>query len=588
MENLTYADILAKNRELGAQLDGAPYRVLVLSNIVVVQLKEILEFDLRSRGVNATVTLGDYDNILQGSAAAGEYQAVVVFWEPANFVDGLHYRADTLSPDELEALGGKVDAEIATVLANLSGSALVVFNTFSTLAFTAHELGPTPFSALAARANRRLRAAARPGLISVDVDALVAKTGLAASFDFRLFQSSRALYTTSFFCGWAEHARPAFLSGAGKAKKALVLDCDNTLWKGVVGEDGIDGIDLSPESPAGKPYAEVQALVLRLQKQGVLIGLCTKNNPGDVDEVLRKHPDMLLRDEHLAGRRVNWDDKAANLRALAEEWNIGLDSIVYVDDSDFELGLIRQALPAVTTLRVPAQASAYPQLLRRHLGLFFQLSVSAEDAAKTVLYRQERERVGAQRAYADIEDYLRSLQLTLTLYERPASLAARLAQMTQKTNQFNLTTRRYTETDIRRFLESDRHLVLAMRVSDRFGDYGVTGEAIVELDPQAQAARIDTLLMSCRVLGRNVEFAFADELVRSLAARGMRRIEAEYLKTAKNDPIAGYLDQAGFELVQATADARRYRAIPQHYRGTKIDYVTIQRSPDDVRASAKA
>lgn len=575
---LPYADILAKNRELESQLSGVPYRVLVLSNIVVLQLKEILEFDLRSHGVNATVTLGNYDNILQDSANAQDYQAVVVFWEVANLVEGLHCKADIMSPNEMSILGERLDAEISTVLNNLAGNALVVFNTLSTLAFTATELRPTPFSLLAARANRGLRAVQRPGLICVDTDALIATTGLASAFDFRLFNTSKALYTTAFFCYWAEQARPAFMSGAGKAKKALVLDCDNTLWKGILGEDGINGIDMSPDSAAGRPFAEVQSLLLRLQQQGVLLGLCSKNNPEDVDEVLEKHPDMLLRSEHLAGQRVNWDDKATNLKALAEEWNIGLDSIVFVDDSDFELGLIRQALPAVTTLKVPPQGSAYPQLVRRQLGLFFQLSVSEEDAGKTQLYRQEQERTRSQKLFTSVEDYLRSLELTLTLYEHPLELVPRLAQMTQKTNQFNLTTRRYGEANIHRFLESDRHVVLAIRVSDKYGDYGVTGEVIVELDPATASARIDTLLMSCRILGRNVEYVFVDELVRDLASRGIERIEAEYLKTAKNSLIASYLDKAGFERLNTSGESHQYLTMTRKYKGSGIDYITIRRS----------
>lgn len=576
MENLTYAEIIQRNRELGRQLTGTPYRVCVLSNIVVLQIKEILEYYLRVNGINATVSVGNYDNIVQDSISVGNDSAVVVFWEPSNLLEGLQYKADLMTSEEMSALTERLEGEIALVLENCAKAPLVIFNALSTLPFTANQIRPSPFASLAASSNQHLRRLLKANVIVVDTDSVLAQTGLANSIDLRLYNATKSLYTTNFFCCWAEHVLPVFRSASGKSKKALILDCDNTLWKGIVGEDGFDGISMSPDSPAGKPFSEVQSLIKQLQRQGVLVGLCSKNNPEDVFEVLDKHPDMILRREDIAGFRINWDDKATNIRALVEEWNIGMDSVVFVDDSDFELGLVREVLPEVITINVPSRISEYPQLIRSRLGLFFQLSVSEEDKKKTLLYQQERARVRAQAAFTNVGEYLRCLELKLVIHEEPQSITARLAQMTQKTNQFNLTTRRYTEADIGRFLQSDHHIVLAFAVSDKFGEYGITGEAIVEVDVNQQTATIDTLLLSCRVLGRNVEFVLVDELIRMLRTRGIAKIQAEYLKTPKNALIADYLDRAGFELLRADSTSKRYSVDTNRYLGASIDYVVVE------------
>jgi HAD superfamily phosphatase (TIGR01681 family) len=279
--------------------------------------------------------------------------------------------------------------------------------------------------------------------------------------------------------------------GHGRAKKALVFDCDNTLWKGVLGEDGFDGIEMSPDTPDGRIFAEVQALAVGLQRSGVLLALNTKNNPDDIDEVLSRHPAMQLHPNTLAGKRVNWTDKVANLRSLTEVWNIGLDSIVFADGSS-------------------------------------------------------------------LDAYVRSLGLALSVHENTAELVPRIAQMTQKTNPFNLMTRRYTEADIVRMLADGMHRVLAISVADRFGDYGISGPCIVRDDRDRTTSTIDTFLLSCRVLGRRVEQAFIGWLAEALRQDGIARLEASYVRTPKNAQVADFFDRVGFPTVSRSDDCHAY------------------------------
>lgn len=576
MSELKYAELLQLNRDLGRQLGGSTHRIRMLSNVVVNALKENLEFVLRKRRLNAEVEFGDYDNIVQGSAEAGDARAVVVMMEAATLIPHLQTRAPLLGSDEIDAVIARVKAEIDLVLVNLENAPIVVWNSFSPLLFAGSALRLGALDKVCTSLNAHLRAAAPRNVVIVALDRVIAETGSAQAFDSRYFYSSRAPYSQAFMLRYAAHIAPALLAAAGLVKKVLVFDCDNTLWNGILGEDGESGIRMSDETRDGAPFAEVQRMALDLRRRGVLLALCSKNNPEEVGHVLTAHPDMLLRDADIAIRKINWNDKVANLRAIAAELNLGLDSLVFVDDSEFELDFVREQLPAVELIPVPSDKHRYPDVLRKAQDLFFALGVTGEDAARTAMYREEavRKEVGAK--FATLDDYLNSLELALTVYVDDVALVPRIAQMTQKTNQFNLTTRRYTETEIRAVLDDGQHSVIAFRVKDKFGDYGVTGLAIVAPGSVPAAARIDTFLMSCRVLGRGVEKAFFDHLVALLGKRGFQTIEAGYEKTPKNSQVANFYDTLGF--TRAAADEARvaYTLNVGAYRASATNHVKIE------------
>jgi FkbH-like protein len=260
------------------------------------------------------------------------------------------------------------------------------------------------------------------------------------------------------------------------------------LWRGILGEDGFSNL---------KIYKDIQSLAVSLSKKGVIIGLCSKNNPEDVDEVLVNHPDMILKDEHIVIKKVNWENKASNLKAIAKELNIGLDSLVFVDDSDFEVNLIKDELPMVEVLQVPKKEYEYSMLLRDILNLFYNPKATKEDLEKVSMYKTQVLRAKEEESITNIDDYLKGLGLNITYFIDDINGADRVSQMTQKTNQFNLTTKRYTKIDIENFINSENASVISISVSDKFGDNGVVGLAILE--HKDNLAKIDTLLMSCRV-----------------------------------------------------------------------------------------
>jgi FkbH-like protein len=303
--------------------------------------------------------------------------------------------------------------------------------------------------------------------------------------------------------------------------------------------------------------------------------LCSKNNPGDIDEVIESHSDMQLRDRHITINKSNWSDKVSNLKEIAQELNIGLDSLVFVDDSSFEVNLIREQLPEVTVLHVPERLYEYPRILRENMSLFYNLSFTAEDSKKIEMYKHQVNRETVKKEFSDIEDYLASLELKITIFEDNESIKPRMSQMSQKTNQFNLTTKRYTEGDIQNFIDESNSSVYAFSLSDKFGDSGVTGLSIVTANGNTDTADIDTLLMSCRVIGRNIEYTFMDYVIEKTKEKKVNTLKSEYIKTHKNEQVKEFFDRCSFRLIDEDDSIRNYKLDISTYVPQKLDYIEV-------------
>ncbi len=330
---------------------------------------------------------------------------------------------------------------------------------------------------------------------------------------------------------------------AGALRKCIVLDLDNTLWGGIVGEDGFDGIRLGP-TPEGRPFWEFQKHLLALFERGVVLAVNSKNNPEEALRVIREHPNMVLREKHFAAIQINWNDKVENMKAIAAEINIGLDSLVFFDDSPVNREWIKKALPEVLTVDLPEDPSLYCQTLLQ-MNDFNTLQLTEEDQSRGASYASERMRQGLKKQ-TSLEDYLKSLGTVLTVEKAGESNLARIAQLTQKTNQFNMTTRRYLEEDIKRFGASASHRVYSFRLEDKFGDLGII--AAVILEKQKSGWRIDTFLMSCRVLGRMVEESILAFMQQLAEKEGDGTLTGEFISTEKNAPARDFYKQQGFKL----------------------------------------
>ncbi len=402
------------------------------------------------------------------------------------------------------------------------------------------------------RANQRLAelAAGFQNVMVMDYDALVARHGRRTWADPRLALYARIPVAAEHYWDLAgfyvRYLCPLF----GLTRKVLVLDADHTLWGGVVGDVGLDGIELGHDYP-GNAYVAFQRRVLDLHRRGIVLAIASKNEPGSVQEVLEKHPGMVLRPEHFAALEVNWNPKPQSVRRIAERLNLGLDSFVFIDDSPAECELMRASLPEVMTVQLPKDPAAFAGVIE-DLDCFDQWSISAEDRQRGALYHAEARRRDLQEAVVDLPTFYRSLQMRMTVYVDHAPHVSRAAQLTNRTNQFNMHTIRCTEDDIRRFVRSEEFELVTLDLADRFGDNGVVGLAV--LRKAAEAWTLQMLLMSCRILGRTVEQTFVRWLADRARAAGAVRLLAEFAATKKNKPFAGFYADVGFKCSSGSGD----------------------------------
>lgn len=542
-----------------------PVRVSVLRNITVETIQQPLEFLGLGAGLDISLTFGGYDNVVPEALSGGdlfETDAVVVFTKLETLSMQLSQGFAALDEAGINAELDRLDELFATVLGGIRShtSAPVLWYGFEPPvdpALGVHdassEFGQT---ATIARLNKLLRERCNEagGCSVIDAGAVLARVGVGGYYDNRYWHMGKAPYGPKGAGAIAEQLFRAIRATRGGAKKCLVLDCDNTLWGGIVGEDGIDGIKLGPDHP-GSAFVEFQRAALDLFNRGVMLALCSKNNEADVWEVFDNHPHMALRRKHIASHRINWQDKASNLREIAAELNLGLDHLVFADDSDFEVNLVREALPQVTVMHLPSADTTGHRQRLIGCGLFDTLSLTAEDRARGKMYAAEAQRREAKTAVTDLGEYLRSLEIRLDLSAPTKGEIARVTQLTQRTNQFNLTTRRYAEAEIHERIEGASHSVLALRVADRFGDSGLVGVAI--LDHRSGETEIEAFMMSCRVLGRRIEDALLAACVAEARAKNPRAaVVGHYLPTKKNVQVERFYPDRGFA---ETADTGVYR-----------------------------
>lgn len=395
---------------------------------------------------------------------------------------------------------------------------------------------------------RRIAATFR-GVYCLDYDALVARHGAANWHDERKWLMARlpisANYLLQMACEWTRFLVPL----SGRTAKVLVVDLDNTLWGGVIGEDGMAGIKVGPEYP-GASYQALHRALLDQSRKGILLAVCSKNNLDDAMEAIEKHPGMLLRGKHFAAMRINWTDKAQNLREIAQELNVGVDALAFLDDNPFEREQVRAALPEVTVIDLPKNPLEYAAAVR-NCAAFERLALSTEDQQRTGMYAAQKERAGAEQSFQSKEDFFRFLDQEAELEPVSELTLARVAQLTQKTNQFNLTTRRYTEPQIAEMAKDPQWHIFSIKVRDRFGDHGLVGVAITH--DEREQCEVDTFLLSCRVIGRTVETALLAHLAESAAQRGCKRLAGWFLPTKKNAPARDFYQQHGFERRESTA-----------------------------------
>jgi FkbH-like protein len=561
-------------------------RVAIVGGYTLHPFHELMEHFCDVAGMPCEVWLGDFDNYISEIMDEGgelyEFKPQVVLVVPSEH----RCRYDGSLTDARETQQGQA-AQVVRSLLDLChkihecSRTEVILTNFMLPA--RHDPGTYRTRTLGSDwsfrkwVNLELGLSAPPYVHICDLEFLANRDGAIHARDDRAWFESKQPGSSNLLVDFAREAAHLIGSLRKPPKKVLVLDLDNTLWGGVVAEDGLAGIELGDTSPRGESFKAFQRYIISLKPRGVLLCVASKNDHAKAHDVFEKHPEMILRPDDIVSFKANWEPKSDNIRQMAQELNLGLDSFVFVDDNPAEIEIVRQFAPEVTTILLGPDPAEYAAQLQ-DCRLFEPRNITAEDAERTAQYRSDAQRKALESSAADMDSYLASLEMEATMNEFSAVDVPRLSQLINKSNQFNLTTRRRTEADIDALMADPACIGFSARLKDRFSDHGLI--SIVIGQKENDTMKIDTWLMSCRVLKRQVEEELLNELVRLARSRGCEKLEGVYLPTAKNEMVRDFYTRMGFALTAENEQRREFELIIKKHRPARSKIKITRRAYD--------
>ncbi len=541
--------------------DGKPLRVALLRSYTAEPIEPILKLRLLLDGYQPSIWVGGYNQytqeILDRGSTLHEFRPDLVLMMirleevMPDFVDEFGSRPSSHWAErvaqKVREIGGLVERIEAAFPAQVVVQSMTLHGTYFGVNDPQRADGQ---NALVQSFNQGLAAefARRKGTYLWDFDRLVRAKGHENLYDPKMWYVSRHPVRESAYPAIVDDLIRYVRSAFGRIRKCVVVDLDNTLWGGIVGEDGIEGIKLGRDYP-GNCYRDFQKELLKLYHRGILLAISSKNNESDALEVLDKHPDMVLRRKHFAAYRINWQDKASNLKALAKDLNIGMDSMVFIDDNPRECELVRQQCPQCDVFCLPEKPYLIPRFLESVPGLEC-VSLTEEDSRRGEMYQAQLVRGQTAAKFENLQDFWKDLELEVRIEPAQPFSIPRIAQLTQRTNQMNMTTRRYNESQVEALAADPKWRVVSVAAKDRFGDHGIIGVMFIRLD--GEHCHIDNFLMSCRVLGMNIEqymIAYAAAVGRQARAK---TLVGEFIPTAKNKVAADMYPKLGFRKLTDT------------------------------------
>src|SRR5579859_1388203 len=549
------AKAIDKARAEGKSLDPlVPFKLAVLSNSTIDMIVPALVASAARCGVALEVIQPSYDQVAQEALTP---DSKVNSSKPDAVLLALDYRALPLKlslgdPDgssaTVQGAFGYLQALRNGIKAN--SNAVCIFQTFAapveSLFGSLDRALPGTLRSLIDGINRELAEyVLGSGDVLLDVAGLAETVGLANWHDTQLWNMGKFSFSDELIPLYADHVARKVAAIRGKSGKVLVLDLDNTVWGGVIGDDGLEGIKIAQGDATGEAHLAVQRLALDLRARGIVLAVSSKNT----DEVARtpfeRHPEMLMKLDHIAVFQANWNDKATNIQAIAEELSLGLDAMVFLDDNPVERGLIRRLLPQVAVPELPEEPAFYARTLTA-AGYFEAITFAAEDLKRAGFYQDNARRLNLQKQVGGVDAYLASLDMTITFQPFDATGRARIVQLINKSNQYNLTTRRYTDPEVLEAENDPEVFTLQVRLADTFGDNGMISVVICRaLD--AATWEVDAWLMSCRVLGRRVEHMVLREILDHARAAGVRTLRGTYIPTERNKLVVDHYAKLGFQ-----------------------------------------
>jgi FkbH-like protein len=550
---------VSKAAAKGESLDPlVPFRLAVLSNSMIDLVMPALVASAARHGIALEVIQPSYDQVAQEALTP---DSRVNSSRPDAVLFALDYRALPLrlSLNDAESTSATVQGAIGYLQALRDGikagcNAVCIFQTFApsveTLFGSLDAALPGTLRNLIGSINREL-AGFVPGSgdVLLDVAGLAETVGLANWHNPQLWNMAKFSFSDEFVPLYADHVARTVAAMRGKSRKALILDLDNTVWGGVIGDDGLEGIKIAQGDATGEAHLAVQRLALDLRQRGIVLAVSSKNNDDVARAPFEQHPEMLLKLDHIAVFQANWNDKATNIQAIAEELSLGLDAMVFLDDNPVERGLVRKLVPQVAVPELPEDPAYYARTLAA-AGYFEAVAFAAEDLKRAGFYQDNAKRASLQKQVGGVDAYLASLDMTITFQPFDATGRARIVQLINKSNQYNLTTRRYTDPEVAASDGDPDVFTLQVRLADVFGDNGMI--SVVICRPACEGVwDIDTWLMSCRVLGRKVEHMVLREILQHARAAGIHTITGTYYPTDRNKLVVDHYARLGFSRISA-------------------------------------
>jgi FkbH-like protein len=530
-----------------------PFRLALLSNSTVDMIVPALIASAARHGILLEIIQPSYDQVMQEVLTP---DSKINSSKPDAVLFALDYRALPLklSPGDAEAASATVQGALGYLQALRDGikansKGLCIFQTFAPpaepLFGSLDRALPGTMRSLIDTVNRELAAnVLSSGDVLLDVAGLAETVGLANWHNQQLWNLGKFSFSDEWIPLYGDHVARCVAAIRGKSKKVLVLDLDNTVWGGVIGDDGLEGIKIAQGDACGEAHLAVQRLALDLRQRGIVLAVSSKNTDAVAREPFEKHPEMLLKLEHIAVFQANWNDKATNIQAIAEELSLGLEAMVFLDDNPVERGLVRRLLPQVAVPELPEEPSGYARTLAA-AGYFEAVTFAHEDLKRAGYYLDNARRAQLQTKVGGVDAYLASLDMTITFQPFDAIGRARIVQLINKSNQYNLTTRRYTDPEILDAENDPEVFTLQVRLADVFGDNGMI--SVVICRPSAAGVwEIDTWLMSCRVLGRKVEHMVLREILEHARAAGIGKLCGIYQPTERNQLVVDHYAKLGF------------------------------------------
>ena len=561
-----------------------PFRLALIGGYSLYPLCELIEHLCDAAGFPCELWRGEYDNdtaeIMEAGSALHAFGPQIVLWLPSEqrcrYSGRLTVAREIQQAEAGRFVHGLID--LAETLHRGTRAEIVVANfmlpaRYDLGAFRSRTLGSD--WSFRKWVNLELGLQAPPFLHVCDMEFLAYRQGGLHARDDRAWFESKQPCSSQLLGPLAREAVHLIGTLRQAPKKVLVLDLDNTLWGGVVADDGIEGIEVGDTSPRGEAFKAFQKYIKSLKERGVLLAVCSKNDQVRAEEAFAQHPEMVLRLDDFVSFKANWEPKSENIRQMAAELNLGLDSFVFVDDNPAEVEIVRQFVPEVETLPLGPDPSTYVAQLQ-DARWFEPRNVTVEDARRSEQYQSEVRRQALLSSVTDMATYLASLEMEGSMREFTGVDVPRLAQLINKSNQFNLTTRRRTEADLLALMQHPAFACFSMRLKDRFGDHGLISIAIAH--QTGDALEIDTWLMSCRVLKRQVEEEVLNELVRLARRRGCARLKGRYLPTAKNEMVRDLFANLGFTLLREDGGAREFELAVDAFRDVATTIKIVSRA----------